>query len=397
MTDVFWTKRGAPPQWEGSMLQRAAGIVAEEVDTNLRAGRGGKLTVIEAVNTGRDVANLRSYLADQMVPGGMHEGSIIIEKLEYAAARPDIDPNEVEHVRSIIEGGRMQAAWVRHSLDEAHLWWVSGELVEVVVDATETIPDDITTDDVMPPHPYGFVVLDRPVQSVTIENETCWVDALSWGPVTLPDKDDSGGPTREAVGVNAFRRVSTTRIPYEDDDRLGQSFRGEGAHPGLDDGHEMWLSVGRSDWPLHTTITSRSMSEAILPDFAHETIVKDRRFVAALWAAMGQQAVTERTQVYPPRQALRRLQRAQGGRSVPPVTCVHLRGGATVDDERPVTHEGTGRHVSVRFLVRSHFRNQAYGPNRSLRRLTLVPAHIRGPAGAPFVKHERVYLLDEAE
>ena len=54
----------------------------------------------------------------------------------------------------------------------------------------------------------------------------------------------------------------------------------------------------------------------------------------------------------------------------------------------------TGRKLNVRFPVKAHYRRQPYGKGRQLRRLVLVPAHWRGPDGAPVSKVERVWELD---
>lgn len=45
-----------------------------------------------------------------------------------------------------------------------------------------------------------------------------------------------------------------------------------------------------------------------------------------------------------------------------------------------------------RHVVRGHWRQQAHGPRRSLRRTTWVPPHTKGPAGAPFLPTETVFV-----
>lgn len=51
----------------------------------------------------------------------------------------------------------------------------------------------------------------------------------------------------------------------------------------------------------------------------------------------------------------------------------------------------SGRHLHFRFLVRGHYKNQAYGPGRTLRRRIYVMPFVKGPEGAPFIERERVY------
>ena len=46
-----------------------------------------------------------------------------------------------------------------------------------------------------------------------------------------------------------------------------------------------------------------------------------------------------------------------------------------------------------RWVVRTHWRNQAYGPGRKLRRRVLIPAHLKGPSDAPLLQREKVYRV----
>jgi hypothetical protein len=72
------------------------------------------------------------------------------------------------------------------------------------------------------------------------------------------------------------------------------------------------------------------------------------------------------------------------------VQVVHLR-------KRQYVNSGdgpSGRHVTVRYRVRQHWRRQAFGPGRSQRKLVLVPAHWRGPDDAPLSEHSTIWSLD---
>jgi hypothetical protein len=65
-----------------------------------------------------------------------------------------------------------------------------------------------------------------------------------------------------------------------------------------------------------------------------------------------------------------------------------------VDLRRTATHHEpalpSGRQLLTRHIVRGHWRQQACGPGRALRRPTWIPPHIRGPDGAPFISGEIV-------
>ena len=53
------------------------------------------------------------------------------------------------------------------------------------------------------------------------------------------------------------------------------------------------------------------------------------------------------------------------------------------------TAEG-GREYHHRWIVRGHYRNQAYGPNHSLRRRQWIPPYVAGPADAPLIEKTAV-------
>lgn len=72
------------------------------------------------------------------------------------------------------------------------------------------------------------------------------------------------------------------------------------------------------------------------------------------------------------------------------VTVVTLRRHVREQVEQ-VQHAESGRHLQHRFVVRGHWRNQAYGTNRALRRRTYILPYVKGPDGAPFVEREKVF------
>jgi hypothetical protein len=63
------------------------------------------------------------------------------------------------------------------------------------------------------------------------------------------------------------------------------------------------------------------------------------------------------------------------------------RPGETADDDERVRREYTHR-----FIVRGFWRNQAYGPNHSLRRRQWIPPFVKGPADKPLICKETVRI-----
>lgn len=73
------------------------------------------------------------------------------------------------------------------------------------------------------------------------------------------------------------------------------------------------------------------------------------------------------------------------------VTVVTLRRHVRAQVEQVQRSEESTRHLTHRFVVRGHWRNQAYGTNRALRRRTYILPFVKGPQDAPFIDREKVY------
>ena len=65
---------------------------------------------------------------------------------------------------------------------------------------------------------------------------------------------------------------------------------------------------------------------------------------------------------------------------------LHRPGESADGDER------VRREYSHRFIVRGFWRDQAYGPNHSLRRRQWIPPYVKGPADKPLVCKETVRI-----
>ncbi|MEU3026079.1 hypothetical protein ABZ644_25670 [Nocardiopsis alba] len=102
------------------------------------------------------------------------------------------------------------------------------------------------------------------------------------------------------------------------------------------------------------------------------------RFLLSTWLLMAQGATDEAAApVSPDRTRLARTL-AKRGRPLAAVRVVDLHRAAAG------SAASSGRTVSVRYAVRGHWRNQAYGPARTLRRPVWVHPHVRGPEDAPW-------------
>ena len=71
------------------------------------------------------------------------------------------------------------------------------------------------------------------------------------------------------------------------------------------------------------------------------------------------------------------------------VTLIDLRALRQVDID-PV--DESGRVYRHRWVVRGHWRQQAFGPDRSQRKPLFIAPYIKGPAGAPLLATEHVHV-----
>lgn len=109
--------------------------------------------------------------------------------------------------------------------------------------------------------------------------------------------------------------------------------------------------------------------------------------LAAAWALMQQPTLVDRTRESAGKAEVRSAARA--GLPAPEYSRVDLRRQWVPQDQEPVQN-GDGRRYRHRWVVSGHWRQQPYGPDRSLRRQQWVPAHMKGPDGAPLLSTEKV-------
>lgn len=112
--------------------------------------------------------------------------------------------------------------------------------------------------------------------------------------------------------------------------------------------------------------------------------------MACLWLLASQARVGEQTAVAADRATRRRSQRAGYPADVRLIDVRRKAAPATHDD-------GESHHVewSHRWLVNPHWRQQAYGPGRSLRKPVFILPHVKGPADKPLVVKPAVNVVRE--
>jgi hypothetical protein len=255
-------------------------------------------------------------------------------------------------------------------LEEAPLYWVTGEMTDLIKLAAEDLPHDAVLHEIDMPSIYGFVWFEIPI--VGMDSDTggkITVHGFGWGPVLLPTIDQE---TNEVVAVKGLT-FSAYSIQTLD--------TGDG-HP-----REVVFPAGRSDWQLGTAIddfTAFANAPGIQPDVTETrsaSMMEDRQLVMALWLLLGQTNLTSsRSEIT--KQTRKRMERAGFTAAAEGVRIVYLH---RADHVAPAHTPGTGHQMTVRSITRGHWKMVRYGKGLARRRPCYIAPYLRGPDGAPFV------------
>jgi hypothetical protein len=337
------------------------------------------------VHAPSQLPDLRLWLADQWRPG-----------------RPFATTAAAMHsLRSVTaSNAEHYARHERTLLEHATLWWVAEDMVDLLLASAAHVPDDVHLADLPKMPGAGLVVFEKPWWGIDADrpDRQVQVDAVLWGAARLPAIPHRGRtePTM-ALSTCTYRRMDFAMGLAGDElglaaatgaiahgQPIGKPQR-QGSSVSMMLQGTSWVPLGRSDWPVADPIGSAPW---VMPDEARASMVEDRKVLAALWSLLHQQGIASTEVRRPQRQAVRRTQRAGIQPELADVQVVTLRKLERTDSAPSDDH--SAREWSHRWLVAGHWRWQPYGPGRSLRRLTYVRPHVKGPADKPFHTPTRV-------
>lgn len=228
------------------------------------------------------------------------------------------------------------------SLRHATLWWIGADCCELLAQAAPSMPP-VTLDPDMIPDTDGFAFLERPIsgQDAWHPELTISFDAIHWQPAII-----RGLPCVSIIMWRHPTEPDLTPIP-----------------------------LGRTDWPIgfDTDYEPQDVPPQSLP-----SIIEDRQLLAALWQLSAQRDLVTTSEQKPYRAAAKRI--ARKGYEPAPVRLVNLNPKERRGGPRAVTG---GRRYTHRWVVKPHWRQQPYGPGRSLRRAQYIDQHVKGPSDKP--------------
>lgn len=261
-------------------------------------------------------------------------------------------------------------AWERATMRDSQLWFVGAPMCDLLVGAAPAMPPLKLTASVLPDE-AGFVFFEAPLAGIDAdgtENQVT-VGAYLWGravwehPRTLKQRPVIGitvyGP---GIMPKSFTDVRST-VPL--------------------------MPLGGLVWPFGETCDVQWFDG----DARDQSMSEDRRRLLALWLLSTQPGLaSNHLHEVPVRRSKAKRKRIAAGKvqePESPVRVIQLRRQPPGDHDAPERAAGarTYRH---RWTVSGHWRNQAFGPERSLRRPTYINPYLKGPDDAPLLKSERV-------
>lgn len=257
--------------------------------------------------------------------------------------------------------------WAQQA-EGADLYWVTGDMARLALDASQDIPD-FSADQL--PVPNGLLLLADPLPEVLVPPSTYLTGGVRWQG-TVPvwglwwHPVEGGGATSVQV---LTRRAGLPKPMLHGPGQLQPVF---GPTVPWRDPVDFAAMSGKL----------RDTEGAVMPD---ESL--------GVLAVLGAMAVMMMT----PTVAERRMLDARTGRVADRVPDARPDNLVTTVDLRPLRHvtdepgEG-GRVYRHRWIVRGHWTHQPHGPGGSHRKLIYRAPYIKGPDGAPLLVSEKVMV-----
>ena len=256
--------------------------------------------------------------------------------------------------------------------------YVTGEMLDLTAMAMETFD---STEEVHESDFFlrnGMALLEKPFVAIDAEGlETAW-SAVTWRYVILPEEAGAG----EAVPSLEIILWWDTTV----DD-------------GWDEAHPEYITAARAiyrSWGMRYAVMHATLVPLeYMSDLKHMAQEGDPTaswltFIRVFNKLLGERIVLK-TRMRPHR-AVRRSAARLGLTEVRDVMVCELRRARERGYE---WGDGDGEsHLTHRFMVHGHWRNQACGPKLSLRKQRWISPYIKGPDDKPFIDKKRVWVWD---
>lgn len=285
-------------------------------------------------------------------------------------------PHRPELAAALDDGARAAQAGA-DTAASAELYWVSGDMARIAMDAAQDVPALL---DIDAPTTKGLIVFAVPLPSWDTSgtgglalrdgtrtdiayHEPVPVDALMWD-ITTHD-------TRTILRVELHTRPTNLPLPllgYQGPFLIPFTSITQALPAPLDDGGLVIAPQGVMAASDHIGVLA---------------------LLEAVWVLMATPSVATTSPANPP--TGRRP--ATSRRSPTDVTIIDVRPArrALLDPHPNLDTQTPRRRLTSRHVVRGHWKMQPHGPQRSKRKLLWVDDYIRGPANTPLVTRTHVW------
>lgn len=228
----------------------------------------------------------------------------------------------------------------------AELFWISTNFTRLAIMAGKDLGEnlEITREEI--PSPFGLMVFEEPIGEIPRPGGNAQIRAVSWTLVPA------------GVWINLYIQVEDSTSTGIDPVELRHEFGYLlclNAGSGFVFGQPIAAAPGRELWYMHT--------------------------IFATWFLMAQPGVADQSSAPVDKKYSRAFQR-EHNRKLPAVRLVDLRKRPRRSSS-PEHESGTGRTLTERIFRRGHWKRQAYGPKRGMRKMIYVSPYIAGPEDAP--------------
>jgi hypothetical protein len=246
-------------------------------------------------------------------------------------------------------------------LKDSEMFWVSEDMVTLAVDASSDVPGFTPETDM--PSRSGLMVLEKALPAIT-----------GFLAVPMDPKDVIRGTvsTAHADLKTSLEIVALSWVNAGGRLTIHGFSRNEGGPADDPFNSLMILDEDNSSFKSFSAVDQGAAAPLL-------------KFLAASFHLMANPAVADRRQAAPEPKAPLKPAKRRHSNSVTVISLRSLRQVETCESGND------GREYTHRWIVRGHWRNQPYGKDQALRRITWVPSYIKGPAGKPLRATERVW------
>lgn len=319
-----------------------------------------------------DMVALRLWLVDELSDGRPLSTA-------YNAADAVVTKTQTDRTMRV-SGARPANQWWSHVLSKANLYYFGDEVVDLMQEVSQSVPD-VMMDNALLPTEYGMLVFAKTWWGLGSDGGDVPIDGIVWGPTVVPTNPSMTDLSlASAISIGILARSSSMQQVDRLDAESVQTLGGD-----------IWCPMGRTDYILGKKRSEhRLMDSTVETSSGENALDQDRAMGLAAWTIILQPGLSiqhdERSKAgeQAHRRSVPKKQRRHA--DTPPVRVIYL----PEQKQHGGEATGTGTKMDHRVYVAPFWRQQPYGPASSLRRPVLVRGHIRGPEGAPLIRREVV-------